>query len=107
MSSEDDLLLKWNVLLIPDGEYASPLLLESLEDGALKNPLEGAGVHGDDGQVAGERNFIFERELKKSFHRREKHNVMAEFRYLGDESIFSWSNNKRFVPNLSSRGLVV
>ncbi len=49
--------------------------------------MDGADVHGDDGQVAGVKNFVLERELDT-------------------ESIFSWSNNERLVIDLSSRGVL-
>jgi hypothetical protein len=38
--------------------------LNSFDDDDVKNPLVGPDVHGDDGQVAGDKNFVLERELK-------------------------------------------
>jgi len=33
-------------------------------DGDVGKPLDGPHVHGDDGHVAGDKNFVLERELK-------------------------------------------
>ena len=50
-------------MLSADVEWESPLLFRSLDEVNVPNPFVGPDVHGDDGHVAGERNFIFEREL--------------------------------------------
>ncbi len=66
ISSDDNLLLKLNDVFNIDVEceQESPLWLNSFDDDDVKNPLVGPDVHGDDGQVAGDKNFVFERELK-------------------------------------------
>jgi hypothetical protein len=63
MSSDDDLLLKLNEPFNADVEYESTLWFKSWQVGVLRNPFDGADVHGDDGHVAGERNFVCDRQL--------------------------------------------
>ncbi len=45
----------------------------SFEDDEVTNPFVVPDVHGDDGQVAGDKNFVCERELKQK-------NIISIFR---------------------------
>ncbi len=72
VSLDDNLLLKLNDVFNIDveWEYKSPFWFNSFDDNDVGNPLDGPDVHGDDGQVAGDKNFVLERVLIEEINRK-------------------------------------
>ena len=64
ISSVEDFWLNWNELSRPDIDEGLPFWLRSCDERVGGKPLDGPDVHGEDGQVAGERNLLLGRALK-------------------------------------------